>query len=302
MRTRIGTPGAPTLGAALTVALALSLIPPAVQAQEAGPPASSNSMPQQSAESPEPGSPIEYPPPRKGLAARTLEDAKNYFTAPLHWNGRNWEYFGGALAAIAVAHHYDTQARTHFDAGSSAPLGPKASGELTDALPGAALFLGTWGYASLIGSHSGEGEAWNMLESGGLSLVSAYTLKYIVRRPGPDATTDPNHFFGGGTSFPSEHTTAAFAVGTVLAESGNPEFRWIRRTIGYGVGIGTAYLRMRHNAHWLSDTVAGAALGMASAHFVMNRSAERAQAENSEISLVPVQGGVMLAYSAEFPD
>jgi membrane-associated phospholipid phosphatase len=275
MRTRTGCRYACILGVTLV------LVAPALRAQQA------------------PGSPIEYPPPHPGLAARTLQDAESYFTAPLHWNGREWVYFGGALAAIAIAHHYDTQARTHFDAGSSSPLGPKESGELTDALPGAALFLGTWGYATLIGSHTGEGEAWNMLESGGLSLVSAYALKYIVRRPRPDATTDPNQWFGGGTSFPSEHVTAAFAVGTVLAESGNPEFRWIRRTLGYGVGIGTAYLRMRHNAHWLSDTVAGAALGMATAHFVMDRSAQREHAEGAEISLVPVQGGVMLAFTTQ---
>lgn len=245
----------------------------------------------------QPGSPIEYPSRQAGIFERTLKDAAAYYTAPLRWNGREWEYFGGALAAIAVAHHYDTQVRTHFDSGSASPLGPKNSGSLSDALPGAALFLGTWGYATLIGSHAGKSEAWNMLESGGLSFVSAYALKYAVRRERPDATTSPNHFFGGGTSFPSEHVTAAFAVGTVLAESGNPEFRWIRRTIGYGVGIGTAYLRLKHNAHWLSDTVAGAALGMATAHFVMNRSAEREKEYDPELSLVPVRGGMMLAFS-----
>ncbi len=69
-----------------------------------------------------PGSPIEYP-PRQSLAAQTLGDAEAYFTAPLHWNGRDWEYFGGALAAIAVAHHDDSQARTHFESGSKSPLG-----------------------------------------------------------------------------------------------------------------------------------------------------------------------------------
>ena len=280
----------------------LALLPlamPAALGQEAGT-ADGTHQSQTSSATAQPGSPIEYPPPRQELIARTLKDAEAYYTAPLRWDGRHWEYFGGALAAIAVAHHYDTQARTHFDRGSSSPLGPANSGSLTDALPGAALFLGTWGYATLLGSHAGEGEAWNMLESGGLSFVSAYALKYIVRRPRPDATTDPNHFFGGGDSFPSEHVTAAFAVGTVLAESGNPEFRWIRRTIGYGVGFGTAYLRMRHNAHWLSDTVAGAALGMATAHFVMNRSGQRDEEENSQLSIEPIEGGVMLAYSAEF--
>lgn len=284
--------------AALGVVLPLALGFPAAHAQDAGSQAPTES-PQQPGTM-QPGSQIQYPPPRPGLVERTLKDAEAYYTAPLRWNGRDWEYFGGALAAIAVAHHYDSQARTHYVSGSRLPYGPKESGELKDALPGAALFLGTWGYATLIGSHTGETEAGNMLESGGLSLVTVYALKYVVRRPRPDSTTDANHWFGGGTSFPSEHTAAAFAVGTVLAESGNPEFRWLRRTIGYGIGIGTAYLRMKHNAHWLSDTVAGAALGMATAHFVMDRSQQREEQEDSELSLVPVQGGMMLAFSTNF--
>jgi membrane-associated phospholipid phosphatase len=298
MKTRTGPFCALILGAVLRFAFAA----PTAQAQETRPPADSDSAQQQSVQPGEPGSPVQYSQPGDSLAERTLGDAKAYFTAPLHWDAHNWEFFGGALAAIAVAHHYDTQVRTHYDEGSSSPLGPKESGELTDALPSAALLVGTWGYASLIGNRAGESEAWNMFESSGLSLVSAYALKYTIRRPGPDSTTDANHWFGGGSSFPSEHTTLAFAVGTVLAESGNPEFRWVRRVIGYGVGFGTAYLRLKHNAHWLSDTVAGGALGMASAHFVMNRSAQREADEDSEISLVPVQGGVMLAYTTNLPN
>ncbi|MGB6487341.1 MAG: phosphatase PAP2 family protein [Steroidobacteraceae bacterium] len=295
MKTRIGPFGALVLGTVLP----LALVAPPVHAQESSPPASSDSAQQQSVQ---PASPIRYSQPHQTLAERTLGDAKAYFTAPLHWDARNWEYFGGALAVIAAAHHYDTQARDHFDDGYKSPLGPKESDELTDALPSAALLVGTWGYAGLIDSHAGESEAWNMFESTGLSLVSAYALKYTIRRTGPDSTTDPNHWFSGGSSFPSEHTTMAFAIGTVLAESGNPDYRWIRRVIGYGVGFGTAYLRMKHNAHWLSDTVAGGALGMASAHFVMNRSAQREAEEDSEISLVPVQGGVMLAYTTNLPN
>ena len=129
-------------------------------------------------------------------------------------------------------------------------------------------------------------------------------MYYLSSRLSPlrSRQASPNQWFAsGGDSFPSEHVTAAFAVGTVLAESGNPEFRWIRRTIGYGVGVFTAYQRMKHNAHWLSDTVASAAFGMASAHFVLERSNEREDAY-SAFSVVPVQGGLMLAYSANFND
>ncbi len=248
--------------------------------------------------------PIRYRRPRrglKGLAKRTWGDTKAYFTAPLHWRLRQWEYFGGALAAIAAAHHYDTQVRTHFDEGSSRPLGPKptSSSDFTDALPGFAEFAATWGYAELIGSHAGKSEAWNMLESVGLSFVSAYAIKYAIGRQRPYQTSSPNRWFAGGDSFPSEHATAAFAIGTVFAESGNPRYRWIRRTIGYGIGVFTSYLRMKQNAHWLSDTVAGAALGMATAHFVMDRSARRRH-EELAVSVVPVRDGLMLACAADF--
>lgn len=296
MRTRTGI-ACPLL--LLTAALPLALLTPVAMAQESPPPPSDTG--EQPPADTESDAQIEYQQPHKSLAAQTLEDAEAYYTAPLHWNGRDWAFFGGAVAAIAIAHHYDTQARNHYVSGSSSPLGPQKSDELKDIAPTAAILLGTWGYASLIGNHAGESETWNMVESGGLSLVSAYALKYMIRRPGPNETTDPNHWFSGGRSFPSEHTTAAFAVGTVLAESGNPEYRWLRRTIGYGLGFGTAYLRMKHNTHWLSDTIAGAALGAASARFVMNRSEQREEAEDSSaFSLVPTDGGVMIAYTADF--
>jgi membrane-associated phospholipid phosphatase len=296
----------PILAGALAILIAS---PPASAQQTEGPVTSQQAdvsqlpaVPQDERQNPSNyGLSIQYP-RRKGLFEQTVGDAKAYFTAPLHWNARDWEYFGGALGAIVIAHQYDTQVRNHFDAGYPSRLGPPASGTLSDALPGAALFVGTWGYATLIGSHAGHVEAWNMLESGGLSFVSTYAFKYIFRRQRPDATTSPNQWFAsGGDSLPSGHVTAAFAVGTVLAESGNPEFRWIRRTIGYGVGVFTAYQRMKHNAHWLSDTVASAALGIASAHFVLDRSNEREQTYSS-FSVVPVQGGAMLAYSADFND
>jgi membrane-associated phospholipid phosphatase len=86
----------------------------------------------------------------------------------------------------------------------------------------------------------------------------------------------------------------AFAVGTVFAESGNDEYRWIRRIIGYGVAAGTAYVRIDENVHWLSDTVAGAALGIATAKFVLNR--QDAQSHGT-VQFQPVKGGWMVSYS-----
>jgi membrane-associated phospholipid phosphatase len=277
-----------------------SLSPLAHGAQQAATPPGGTAMP---APLPSPSA-IHYPKRRselKMLFFRSLGDMKAYYTDPLRWKRRNWEYFGGALAAVAIAHHYDTEVRNHFDAGSPLPFGgkPPSSATLTDALPGFAAFALTFGYAELTQSSEGKSESWNMLESAGLASLTGFTMKYMFGRQRPYQTTDANKWFAGGSSFPSLHVTAAFAIGTVLAESGNPRIRWLRRVIGYGIGLGTAYLRMKHNAHWLSDTVAAAALGMATAHFVMDRRA-REDMGNSMVTVVPVRGGAMLAYAHDF--
>ena len=221
-----------------------------------------------------------------------------YFTSPLHWNGGDWAWFGGALVAIGASHHYDSQVYTHFTKGlTPAQIANINSNDLQDAIPAAIVFFGTWGYAAWVGDPTGHRETWSMFEAAALSSLTAYATKFIVRREGPYQTSDPNEWFkSGGRSFPSEHATAAFAIGGVLAEAGGDDYRWLRRLLGYGLGVGTSYLRLKHNAHWLSDTVAGAALGIASAQFTLNH-AYRSQ--DSHFGLVPVQGGAMLTYRME---
>src|SRR5438270_120250 len=76
---------------------------------------------------------------------------------------------------------------------------------------------------------------------------------------------------------------------------GNDEYRWVRRLLGYGLGGVTSFERLKHNAHWLSDTVAGAALGAASAHFAMKRA--NALDEQAQLRLVPIERGAMLSYT-----
>ena len=227
-----------------------------------------------------------------------LSDIEAYYTSPLRWDVKDWAFFAGAVGLVAGAHHYDTQVRTHFIKQGVQPIGGSTK-DLQDAAPAAAAVVGTWLYANLLDSPDGHREAWNMVEAGGLSTVTTYALKYVAARERPDQTSDPNKWRASGSSFPSFHAAAAFAVGSVLAESGNDEYRWIRRFLGYGAIAGfTAYERLKHNAHWLSDDVAGAAIGGATAHFVLERDAARREARrNYSVSLVPLEGGAMLTYS-----
>jgi PAP2 superfamily len=221
-------------------------------------------------------------------------DIKAYFTAPLHWDRGDWGWFGASLLAIGAAHHYDGQVRTHFINKEGPNVGSNSE-DLQDAVPTVALLGGTWLYAHFTEDRAGNLEAREMLEALGLSTVTAETLKFAAGRETPYQSSNDEEWGKGGNSFPSLHTTAAFAVGTVLAESGNDDYRWIRRVIGYGLGLATGYERLKHNAHWLSDTVAGGALGAASAHFIMNRHAGDLD-HTSRFALVPVPGGAMLTY------
>jgi len=248
---------------------------------------------------PEPPPPSITPPPQETSTPGGFgHDFALYFTAPLHWNATDWAWFGGALVAIGASHHYDTDVRTHFTKNlTPAEISNINSNDLQDALPAAVVFFGTWAYAAWVDDPNGRSEVWSMFEAGVLSSLTAYGTKFIVRREGPDKTSDPNEWFkSGGRSFPSEHATASFAIGTVLAEAGGDDYRWLRRVLGYGLGIGTSYLRLKHNAHWLSDTVAGGALGIASAQFALNHTYRD---RNSPFALIPVQGGAMLTYRME---
>jgi membrane-associated phospholipid phosphatase len=229
-----------------------------------------------------------------------LRDIKDYYTAPLRWDVRDWGFFAGAVALAAGAHHYDTQVRTHFIKQGVRPIGGSTH-DLQDAAPALAAIGGTWLYAGLIDSSQGRHEAWEMFEAAGLSTVTSYALKYAGARQRPDQTSDPNKWRAGGSSFPSTHAAAAFAVGAVLAESGNDDYRWIRRVLGYGAIAGfTSYERLKHNAHWLSDDFAGAAIGGATARFILNRNTKHDDAmANSSLSVVPIEGGAMLTYNLE---
>jgi membrane-associated phospholipid phosphatase len=233
------------------------------------------------------------------VVSDTLEDVKLYFTAPIRWDGEDWLAFAGSLAAVGVAHEFDARVRDHFATGSNAVLnGGEDKNSLRDALPTVAIIGGTLASAALLGDSAGYRESWSLVEAGALSTVTGEALSYAAGRERPDGTTSPNRWRTGGDSFPSVHASAAFAVGMVFAESGNDEYRWVRRIIGYGVAGATAYVRVKENVHWTSDTVAGAALGIATARFVLNR--REYPDVRTSFDIEPTKNGWQAGYSVQF--
>lgn len=99
---------------------------------------------------------------------------------------------------------------------------------------------------------------------------TTYVAKSIVQRPRPGVTHDDVNFVDGYKvadyrSFPSGHTTGAFAIATVLSGQ-YPEYAPYFYTYASLVGISRIYV----GVHYPSDVLAGAALGYLIGKSTMN--------------------------------
>jgi membrane-associated phospholipid phosphatase len=230
-----------------------------------------------------------------GRVETVVTDVKDYVTAPLRARRQQWVRFGATLGAIAFAHQYDDDVRDHFETVTAAPGTSPDTRDGSDAAPALLALGGTWIAAVVADEDGGRREAGAMLEAAALSGVASYALKELTDRERPYQTADTKAWGEDGDAFPSAHVATAFAIGTVLAESGNDRHRWLRRALGYGLAVGTAYARMDHDAHWLSDTVAGAGLGIATARFVMKQ--RERSAARGQFAIAPAPGGVAFSYT-----
>jgi len=101
------------------------------------------------------------------------------------------------------------------------------------------------------------------------AIVTLGKLSAGRQRPShPGADGDDFHPFSGNASAPSGHTAMAFALATALSDEIHN--RWV--TVGlYTMAAATGWSRVNDNAHWTSDVLAGAGLGIVSAKFINGR-------------------------------
>lgn len=90
----------------------------------------------------------------------------------------------------------------------------------------------------------------------GIMTVTVRGIKYIVNRERPN---------GGKHSFPSGHTATSFMTATMLHKEYGWRSPWFSIG-GYTVAALTGVSRIMNNMHWMSDVVAGAAIGIGSVH------------------------------------
>jgi membrane-associated phospholipid phosphatase len=220
-----------------------------------------------------------------------LDDLGNFALAPLHWDAGDWVRAGESVTAIAAAYSVDGRVRDHFVSGG-VPAG-RDPHEWRDAAPLLALTAGTYAFGRLRHDDGTASLGVDMAEATVLGVLGSTVLKVAAGRVRPNETSTRSAWRDGGDSFPSGHVTAAFAVAEVFAD-GMPTEQWGWRVLAYGLAGATAYARLDSNVHWLSDTVAGAALGIATGRFVSARSGTTEP--RVSMSLAPLDHGAMLSF------
>jgi membrane-associated phospholipid phosphatase len=115
-------------------------------------------------------------------------------------------------------------------------------------------------------------------------INAAYTtaIKYASYRERPDGS---NHL-----SFPSGHTSNAFAWATVANHYYGPKFGVPAYLLAGLIGVG----RMEKNVHWLSDVVGGASIGYLVGRTVVRKDSEGLpEAHAHRLRIMPAPGATL---------
>lgn len=115
--------------------------------------------------------------------------------------------------------------------------------------------LGTW----LTGKYADL----PLIEHVGSDLIRVQVLNGVLTT-GLKLAVDRTRPNGGGHSFPSGHTSATFATAGVIHQ----HFGGKAGAGAYAAATFVAWTRVRDRAHWVSDVMFGAGLGLASARAV----------------------------------
>jgi hypothetical protein len=227
-------------------------------------------------------------------AKRYLADSYAIVTAPLHWDGRDWTRFGGAVVLVGGLMLADKTIDREVQQNRS-----RFTDRVSDATTGLG---GAWaqnvGVACLVAGYVFRD--WDtrevgreILEAGFLShVLDKYVLKPSFGRERPFESDGSTRFhpFSSHDSFPSGHATEAFALASVISLRSRG---WVVPVVAYGAAALVAFDRVNDRVHFGSDVAAGAILGTAVGRFIVNRHKQaQGQKPAAEFRLVPIPGGL----------
>ena len=205
----------------------------------------------------------------KDFFKNILEDQKAIWTAPLHIERTDtkWIVPGSiGLMALITTDRMTGDEMAEFDRQVGASKAMSRAGSIY----GLGAVAGTF---YLLGRKTNNARA---RETGLLSaeaLVNSFlvssAIKGITQRVRPATGRERSEFFDGGYSFPSGHSTQVWAVATVIASEYHD-----RRSVqiaAYATASAVSFARFTEHKHYLSDVLAGSALGYGIGKYVYHR-------------------------------
>ncbi len=241
------------------------------------------------------------PPGIPTLAAfpgRVGRDFVRIVARPLEFDTVDWSRFAVGAGVVGVVAVFDTRIRNSVQAHRSA-----GSSNFANTIRP----LGTWGGLAAMGAAWAAGALSDNPElaatgADGIeaSLFSAAlitpVLKELVGRPRPNAgrgSADIEPISRNG-SFPSGEATEAFTLAAVVAAHTDSV---VLRVVAWGLAGVVGWERVTLNAHWASDVLAGALIGVTVGRWVSgyHRSGRNLQ---RTVTVMPLVGPHSLGLSA----
>lgn len=221
------------------------------------------------------------------------QTAGDYYTAPLHFDSNDWYIFSAIAGVTAISSIADKEIRE---------FSQKNQNEFSDKLFSidkyyymefvAGSIVAFYGYGLIADDNDFRNLALKLTEA--TFLASSVTLisKIIIGRGRPykqesQYSFNPFNLDNDYNSFPSGHTTLAFAYSTIMAAEVDNVF-W---KIGWYTLAGlVGYARIYHNQHWFSDVLMASSIGYFSGEFVNNHLSNKKS--GSSVKLYPMPTGL----------
>ena len=212
-------------------------------------------------------------------------DSKAIVSSPFRWKSKDWTKLGVFIAAESSLMFADESVKRFAQDHRYKTLNQVSKHVLDgfDATNNLIIISGFFAYGAMAQNKKSVSTALLAFESFTLASLFVRIPKNLAGRMRPDDWRNEGAFaFKGpfhGKSFPSGHAAATFAVASVIANQYH-DTKWVPVT-AYSVAGLVGLSRIYDNKHWLTDVVAGAAVGTLVGNLVSHRSI------NSHLTVVP---------------
>jgi PAP2 superfamily len=212
--------------------------------------------------------------------------AKDDSLSPFSTNARYILLTGGLLALSTLPlkkDDFSEDTAERHSLGSSSKFGD-LMGQL---VPNALYVGGMWAHSYFAENMDSKRRAIFMTKVTAYSSAMTTVLKYTIRERRPDHSSR--------NSFPSGHTTTAFAFASVIGI----EHEWYYSVPAYALAGFVGYSRINDHQHYLADVIAGAAIGM-SYGYGISKVSKQNPSSASFLVPTPDMKGMMLAFGKSY--